>query len=479
LWTSFSLVLTDHALSMKINMKQTTLRSILVLIYLISCTTSYAELLVGSHPLSVSVSQSDCIVEAELLNYTANGTLVPGDIQPAGNYDFKVISVLKGAANPIIHVALPQLLLHYYDFSALPTKPGGKFLLLMRKNDGAFSPVDRTLPLIPLANNILAKSDAQDVQQKVIYLMLASSVDASIRKVDVYLLRDVVDPQITLTLVAYLNDSDLGTRDAVLYCLATNQQVAAIPRIAELEATLDRQGQGAESVEALGNFATSEAIPYLRPLIFTSEYLVRQEVAGALYKIGDTSCIPYFMLALRDPDPEQVIPAEADLTLHRLIPKLGPAPLQSHDDYVKHRQENTKLIYDWWADELNGKHVKPDDKTVLNSPDSEASTYTLLFSPVASTRKEVASKLEKDANADAVPYLVLALQDPDNTVAYSAYKTLHRLVGILGPAATDEQFRSNSDLELKHIYSWWNAYLSPKPFQRPDTTGFIHEPSNN
>ena len=349
--------------------------------------------------------------------------------------------------------------------------------MLLKKADGEFLPVDTTLPLIPLSNNIFAKQGAQDVQREIVRLMLASSVDPNIRRVNVYLLRDTVDSQITTALVSYLNDPDLRTRDAVLYCLATNQQVAAIPRIAELATILDRQGQGAESTKTLENFTTPEAVPYLKPLIITPNYLVRQESIRSLYNIADKSCIPYLILALRDPDPDQIIPVAADIALHRLIPVLGPAPTQSHDDYIKHRQESTKLIYDWWIDELNGKHTKPGNQTAAaSSNDSQAQMYALLSSPIASVRRDAVSRLKKDANADSVPCLVLALQDPDETVSYSAYITLHRLVSTLGPAVNAEQFRSNKTSELQRIYSWWSVHLSPKPFQRPDTTGFIRVP---
>ena len=67
---------------------------------------------------------------------------------------------------------------------------------------------------------------------------------------------------------------------------------------------------------------------------------------------------PYLILALQDPDPNQDdknVSYVAYKTLDRLIPSIGTA--QSSDRYFSDRSDATQPIYDWWQDELNGKHV--------------------------------------------------------------------------------------------------------------------------
>jgi hypothetical protein len=64
------------------------------------------------------------------------------------------------------------------------------------------------------------------------------------------------------------------------------------------------------------------------------------------------------------------------------------------------------------------------------------------------------------ADRTSVPYLVLALQDPDPVVSYGAYALLHRLLKALGPSRTRPEFEANRDAETQPIYAWWQDELA-------------------
>ena len=449
-----------------------------------------AVIMPGTVPLPQAISSAEVIVVANIVVETpdvpsaTDHNLTPGQISPPSQYVLHSLKCIKGKCPDNLKIHLPELEALNYGGGYFKVNKGDNVLLILnRSSDGSFAPVDTATPLIRLANEQLFSVDkvtTVSVQSETVNTILDSLSDASLRTANIAVLKDVVDPNVILKIFPYLDSSDPDLCSAVAYCMATNQQVAAIPRIAQLCLAAEKQEPDSGSLIALclSKYRTENAVFYLNPLVISPNYRLRSVAVSTLYKISDRTSIPYLILALRDPDPSQNIPGAADVALHHIIPALGPVLLSSREAFIKHRDEEIERVNEWWSDELNEKHTKLSDQTAaLTSPASQTELHVPLFSPATSTRREAALKLEKDADANSVPYLVLALQDPDDMVVYSAYKTLHRLVSDLGPAVmTDEQFRSNRESEIKHIYSWWNTYLSPKPFQRPDTTGFISVP---
>ena len=189
---------------------------------------------------------------------------------------------------------------------------------------------------------------------------------------------------------------------------------------------------------------------------------MRLNATFALDHLADKTSIPYLMLALRDPDTQNVIPPSAYGMLHKLIPALGPA--QGSGYFAIHRAAEDQHLNAWWSDELNGKHLKPQDKpaSTEDTPDDPVRLNTLLFVPYAATRQAAIAKLETRADAASIPYLVLALQDPDSSVAYGAYKTLHRLIPSLGTAEGNGAFVASRAAEIQPIYDWWRDELLGK-----------------
>lgn len=297
---------------------------------------------------------------------------------------------------------------------------------------------------------------------------MQSCQDTTLRQGETYLLRNAVSPSVVSGLLPYVDDTNLATRDDVLTCMVTNQQVAVIPRIAKLDATLEAQGSNAASVTTLSDFQTKDAVPYLNPLLFSFAYCLRLNTMLALNNLADKTSIPYLMLALRDPDPQKVIPESADGLLHQFNPLLGPAPDLSDSYFEEHRAMEMQNINAWWRDELNGKHLQPGEKpAVPNSlPDTAQALYPLLYALDTAERRATLAKLTPLVDAGSIPYLILALQDQDNqqeaSVAYQAYRLLHRLIPSLGQAHSLAQFTADPTTATQPIYAWWQDELMGK-----------------
>ena len=471
---------------------------------LVPCAPVAAFAVTPSNPLSKSITDAKVIIIARLTKYIPDPQATPpppnanyikgGEEHPfyrglnafivvntlyyQGEYVFQEARMIKGNSPQVLKINLPSIMSNYYDYVRLHVQSGDWLLLLLKPGaSGGLSPVDVTVPLIPLGrlNQDIGHEDkTQSVSSQVIQVMLSSLAVSDIRQVNTYLLRDIVDPQVVVGLAPYLDDANIETRSNVLYCMAKNQQVTVIPRIAALEREIEKRGNGtsANTVGTLGDFTTPDAVPYLNPLLFETAYYTRLNTMFSLGKIADQTSAPYLMLALRDPDPQKVIPAGAWGLLHRVVPALK-RPMDTSDAFYNHRAAETKVLYDWWNDELNGKHIPntPEGKKLLNYtlPDvvPVATLNTLLFQPVRTVREETISRLRKQADASSIPYLVLALQDPDTTVAYQAYKVLHQLVPTLGAEQSATAFTANRDAATQPLYAWWNDELLGKHLPKP------------
>lgn len=431
-------------------------------------------------PLPRTVKNSQAIVIASLTHYApvggqTNGTEAAPAEQtwtfdanrkdPVGLYSFSVIMPLQGQLEEKLQLSLPQ----YYRSGKLGIKEGQHVLLFLHSNVPAdWTPVDPLVPFIKLADDKLEDKDnkaGKPLLSTVVSLVLDSLRDPALRRQNIRRLRDVVDPQIVEKLPAYLDDPDILVRDNVLYSLAINQQVSVIPRIAKLNAQLMLSDSNAESIVALQKFKTPEAVPYLNPLLFESDQYIRVNTAYALQSLATSNSIPYLMLALRDPETQNVVGYTAYRTLHRLIPELGHP--KDWTLFKIQREAERRRLYLWWQDELMGKHLhllQVGEQTP--KPENDVSALfvgklnPLLFEPFPAIRQKALTALVKRADRSSIPYLILALTDPDTIISYGAYITLHRLIPTLGIAADHGSFEANREATNRPIYHWWEDELT-------------------
>ena len=433
--------------------------------------------------LDRSIQQADVIVDAEIR--TLRPTPLPKEpahppgwmelgpegllseaIAPDGTYALRVDRTIKGECPAHLVLHLPRASAVYYAYAPLTIQAGDRVLLLLQRVDGGgLDPVDPTVPLIPLADAdpwMAAEPAAATTLDRVIDVMVRSMDSPARRRAIPHILCTVVAPALVGKLRPFEDDPDPETRDNVLECLAHNQDVAAIPRIAALEdfeeATPRR---GSSAVSCLGDYTDRQAVPLLNPLLFNRSVWVRLNAAASLRRLADETSIPYLMLALRDPDPHKMVPYSSYDALRRLLglpPHLkGLAQFcRDHtDDYVEFRI--------WWHDELAGRH--PALATPLAAPeDAQEAAWLELVDSRADVRRAAMAKFSAARDRGAIPYLALALDDPVPDIAQKAAVLLGDMTGVRLPAsATDlDSFEQRQGEITAPLYAWWAAELSGK-----------------
>ena len=431
------------------------------------------------------LNQSQIIVVARIVSFTQDKKSAPDadspkshsgniivtsndDMVPSGNYSFDILRTIKGHSDKNLQIHLPALSRRNYGFADFEVRLGDDVILCLTKgSDGQVAPTELGVPLIQLGKNYASEVETNtgDVSTEVFGLMLRSLGDPVIRQANTALLRDVNSPIVAKGLLPFINDSNDSVKDNVLYCMAVNQVVSAIPKIVQLQLKEARKDGGTYCVTALQLYDNPQAVPLLNPLLFQNDEYIRINSVMALQKIADTSSIPYLMLALHDPDPQNVVPYTAYLTLHKIIPKL---PKDANDfDYTQPiPPKNLMPIYVWWNDELMGIHFHPAIQAakihVKQATNVVDQLNIKMFDPDPSVRLKLVRILAVKADAASVPFLVLALQDPESSVSYVAYKTLHRLIPSLGAVEDSKSFAANHAAATQPIYDWWRDELLGK-----------------
>ncbi len=135
--------------------------------------------------------------------------------------------------------------------------------------------------------------------------------------------------------------------------------------------------------------------------------------------------------------------------------------------FVKNRDSEKQKIVAWWQDELSGKHpADPDEKPFVELRQSQRFEATDLpqlnqglFMKSEITRRAAMRGLEQFADQSSIPYLLIALYDPQPEIAFNAYTILHRLVPDLG-VATVNKWKTEQAMQTKMAFDWWQKYLS-------------------
>lgn len=483
-------------------MSKKILPALLVALSLILTPHPAKAVLMGyAKPLPQAIAQAQLIVVARLVKYTPdparefpskptqglNGqeAYVGEDalykffsVKAPGHYSLQVLQMLEGEPVATLEIDLPYLLQHYYADVRYKLVEGDAALFMLKLNtQGQLEPVDRLLPLIPLTSansplNLPATAVAKPVPERVLDILLASLSDPTLRQVNTHLLRDMIGPEVVAGLAPYLNDPSLRVQDNVLYAMAVNQQVSVIPHISALAAKMAARGSYPQSVQALTKFDTPEAVPYLNPLLFNLNYLVRFRANDTLYKISDRTSIPYLLIAMHDPQPGEAIAHTSYLRLMRLLNRWDAA--KNADNFWPRRAAEMRPLHAWWRDELSGKHAmqpplkKPLPNLAALPPDEAvAQLNPLLFEASIATRHAAMMELVKRADHSSIPYLLLALQDPDSGIAYSAYTTLSGLLPGLGRPKTKDEFTARLETVTQPLYAWWQDELVGKHLPPP------------
>ena len=396
-------------------------------------------------------------------------------IVPRGTYKFQLLKSFVGHCPQVFTVYSPQIS-YLYSSGKAPISDLGSDVILMLKagnfdkfEDLGFS--DAAIIRLADTNSAVDDEENSDFYD----LIIRSFEDERLAPRNSYLMRYTNDEKSLSKMVKYINSSNLVVRDQILFCLAYNKQVAAIPLIAQLVRDMSAYGALPESQILLSRFDGTEALRNLCPLISDSNKFTRINSVDAIRSIIRkaiakpshdelNSCIPYLMIGLNDPEKQDVAG-----TSYMAIQEIIAIDIGNKDIplFVKNRDSEKQKIVAWWQDELSGKHpADPDEKPFVELRQSQRFEATDLpqlnqglFMKSEITRRAAMRGLEQFADQSSIPYLLIALYDPQPEIAFNAYTILHRLVPDLG-VATVNKWKTEQAMQTKMAFDWWQKYLS-------------------
>jgi len=241
--------------------------------------------------------------------------------------------------------------------------------------------------------------------------------------------------------------------------------VSAIPQIAECQRLATANDAGCRCVVALRYYTSRDAAQAMAPLVIDADKYTRINAALAIQGLPSTgwSSAPCLMLAVVDPDPQGIVPLIALGSLHRIAPDLGPVDEMRY--FMEHHDAEVKETYEWWSQILNGKTVagSVDYKKWMSAlPRTPSNNVQFLFSPNKLDRERAIKSLAGTSDSSMIPYFVLAIRDPDDTVAYAAYASIAKLLPKAFAPVTRPEFAIAHEKLTKTAEDWWRDELLGK-----------------
>jgi hypothetical protein len=342
---------------------------------------------VSAPDLEALAAKSDAIVVAQLTTFSASPEATRGPassasrvfvpalgrevsinlndstfihLNPAGTYTLAVRINLKGSPTERVELKAPEVAKLQYGDSQITLNTGRVFLVFMKRKAEEWVPADPELPLVPAALPVggvtkdLAPRERRAVLEGIVDTLVTSLTDPWAKRYALFFLSGIKSPKVTAAALKFLDDPDLRVQDHALVCLANNQHVDAIPKIANLEAKLP----GTRAVLFLDSYRTASAVPFLNVLLLDDRsQFTRLNASDALNAgLADETSIPYLMIAMNDPEP--LVAYQADVMLHRLVPTLGPPA--DRKSFLERRDAEFEAVRRWWTDRLSEKLITPD-----------------------------------------------------------------------------------------------------------------------
>jgi len=361
----------------------------------------------------------------------------------------------------------------YYRNRSLSLKKGSFFLALLIPDKEGVKLRPDCASLIPLSEEAVSLVDENLTPERNVERLLAKGCEKdSLRGLSVFFLSQFHTTSAMQTLSRYVNDKDDSVADDVLSCFARNQQVSAIPIIVDRCKSFTF---GGASVPLISEYHVKEAKPFLEKAMFGYPSGIRLNSVLALSHLADKDSVPYLLLGMFDQDPQKFVGPYCCGILHKVLPDL-PNKF-AFDQYEQQRKSEQQLFLTWWHDELAGKHPHADDdkdRIVLNEGEThEAKELPQLneglFMRSQYTRLAAVEALNKLADQSSVPYLLIALRDPNGDVAYGAHHVLARLVPALGPYLERAAFDASRAKLADAGVAWWVKHLQDAEEARSKT----------
>ncbi len=312
-----------------------------------SIEMAYGGYIPESKPLEESIGKADVIAFAVIKSVAPDpqaattpsmarpvrdmrGIVEATALQPAGDYEFELIGTVKGLPPKELKLRLPMVSGFYYDQAKFAVNHGMKCILILKNGKDGYSPVDDTLPLIPLSAAASLTDFHDDSKNVVIKLIKMSLNDVNLRRALTHLLRDMSGKAVMNAIARYKQDPDAHTRASSLECLAFNQDTNAIPLIVAVGKKNPDEDYAALAFQY---YREPGAVPLLNAALDDGAYYTRLNAACALNRIGDQTSIPFLMRAAACSD--EVVAWQAYCSLHRIGGEsagthLGPEAFWAH-----------------------------------------------------------------------------------------------------------------------------------------------------
>ncbi len=346
-------------------------------------------------------------------------------------------------------------------FFSFRIRKGNNFLVLLIPDKEGLKLRPDCVSLVPLSEEAVSLVDENlTAEQNVERLLAKGCEENSLRSLSVFLLSQFHTTSAMQSLAQYVNDKDDYVADDALANFARNQQVSAIPMIVARAKSFTF---GA-SVPLISRYKVKEAKPFLEKAMFGYPSGIRLNSVMALSEMAGKNSVPFLLLALYDQDPQKFVAPYSCSVLHKVLPEL-PNNF-TPDQYEKQKTHERQLFFSWWHDELAGKHSGDDAKDSIELKAGQTHTTkelpTLneaLFMHSETTRRSAIQALDELADESSVPYLLVALRDPQGDIAFGAQRILAHLVPELGPVLSRSAFDAKQEQVAEAGAQWWPKHL--------------------
>jgi hypothetical protein len=448
----------------------------------VPCSVAYAQSpgLIVLHPLGQDFAAADAVAVAKVVHMTHPGveayTVNQVPVCQPVTLHLTVLTALKGSLSQgalVLH--LPSVAITYY--SGMSSNEDGSYILISLSHcaDGSYQPYTTAFPFIPLGTSDpnVTQLEPADPITSCFEVLVSAAKDPSVRQLIVDSLWLDNNRSLPVGLAPYLHDPDPSVRAATLVCMASCQQVAALPLIRHFVAANPASDASSGVAWSVREYTTPLAVPSLCQLTFSPIAALRETAVYALYRIHEPSSVPVLILSLMDPDETAGTRTDAYAMLEQFS-LYSVAPVNASPEQLSGSKSRCFAAFvAWWQHMLlNGQAASDEARTLSyidHSPVVGDAIPTTLFSADAQIRLKTSATLIAQDNPDDIGYLMICLMDPNSQVSYSAYTYLRRyavrdhvVASKLQGVPSEGAFASNYDTYTAPLYVWWHDYLSSK-----------------
>jgi hypothetical protein len=449
----------------------------LTLIFCQAASAQYSRF-TSDKPLAGDFDAADVIVVAKITS------MPPLWIDPASTdqdllykpfvINCQVARILKGSLDTAtIQVNYPITSPRMFAGIDPNGQTGSYALFMLQRIGGSFHSTGTSFLFIPLGKSApnIDNLDGANSTDAALEVILSAAKDKAMRRYLIEILTTDDNPAIPVGLFPYLHDPDPTVRTAVLRCMASCHQVAAIPLIsAEIELN-PNQAESQQLAWWMRQYSNVDDASELWPLTMNRCGLVRESAMHCLFNISSPGSIPFFILELLDPDEKGVVRDMAYSSLYGLVPEAKAPANPTHAQLYSGSTTYFNFFSTWWSEQLQSQSAITGSAgkllAIQASIGDSLPAVAGIFSSDPNVRESECMALLHAGADTQIGYLVLCLSDPDNNVSYPAYRYLRTFAArdsvskkMLGSIPDMAGYNREPDVYNQAIYQWWQDWLA-------------------